>query len=204
MSILTPPLNTKGRYSLKQPWVSAADALYTCKAIRSFKELLEQGVDIFKVYYEPKGLSQSDYATDLNRGANIITLMSDTHPVLRVPDTYIENYPNQTSVNYHHVILSVSVGAVPEFLNLDFLKDQIKGVVSDTIGAESQVFLQIGPSTGLVTPEQHEILEVARLSAIKNRETDRAARIRLQRTNDELTERLRVLEALVVSKGLLE
>lgn len=203
MAKMTPPLHTSGRYTLKHPWITKADALYSCMAIRDFADLQQRGIDLFTEFYEPVGLSQADLQADLDAGASLITLMSETEPVIRVPDTYILSYPNLNHVTYNHVVLSLSLGALPDFLSLEFLKDQVTNAVSDTLGVTPEVLEHIAPSVGVVTPEEHERLEVARLSAIKTRTTEYAQKLTLQRQNERLMIQIKALEKIVMDNGLL-
>lgn len=201
--LLTPPLHTKGRYTLKEPFVADPESIYSCAAIRTFRDIRERGFDPFTEFYEPMGLSLDVFEEDSEAGASIITLVSDTHPTIYVPNSYILNFPNQHHVPYNHVVLSVSLGLVPDYVDYNFLKSQLSGVVSDVIGVESEVKLHIAPTKGLLSPEEHEVLEVARLSAINARETDRARVLFLERQNQQLMEQLTLLETLVKQNNLI-
>lgn len=197
MALKTPPLHARGLYQLAAPWSLTAGKVYECVAIRDFADFVEKGRDPFTLYYNPRGLSQAVYEADKAAGANIITLVCDDEPVIYVPDTYILAYPNMGNVAYNNVVLSINLGAVPDFLDLEFLKDQIVGVVTDVIGVTGEVKEHIAPSTGVVTQEEHDVAEVARQAAIANRTTDRAKLIEAQITIDALRVAVANLEAIV-------
>lgn len=203
MTLKTPPLHAKGLYTVTAPFSTAPNTLYECVAIRSFQELLQQGVDIFTQYYEPVGLDNTDYTNDLAAGANLITLLSDTAPALRLPDTYIAAYPDMTGVAYNQVILSLSLGPLPDYLDLTFAKQQIAAVASDTLGLEPQVNVYIAPSTGSMSQAEADAHEVSRQAAIKNRTTDHAQLLVLQAQLEQAQIQNKALIEVLQSHGLL-
>lgn len=204
MALNVPPIGTRGIYSLKAPFTTVPDTLYTCAAIRHFKDIQNQGTDVFKRYYEPYEIEQIRYQDDLATGVVLVSLVSDTENPIYVPSSYIAAFPNLNSVNYHHVVLSLSLGALPEYLDLTFLKDQIAGVASDTIGVSPTVYENIATTTNTVSPEEHDAITIAREAAIKNRITDYARVIELQQQKASLEQRLQILETILIENGLLD
>jgi hypothetical protein len=198
-----PPIGTKGIYTLKAPFTTQPNELYRCGAIRSFKDIENFGQNVFKLYYEPFGISQSVYNTDLQNGEVIVALLSDKYPPIYVPSSHITSFPNLGSKTYHHVVLAASLGPIYEAVDLTYLKQQVAAVISDTIGLVPKVELAIAPMTGVVTPEEHEATEVARQAAITNRVTDRARLIQSERQKTALEQRVLMLEAIVRDNGLL-
>lgn len=192
MSKKTPPLNAKGIYQLKTPWVISDEVIYTCKAIRSFRDIYELGEDVYTVYYEPKGISTTDFNNDVLANANIITLMADSYnqtevgvggSIIYVPDTYILGYPDQSNIPYSHVVLSLSFSAIPDGLDLSAVKTQMANVASDVIGLVPVVNEHRAATTGLVTPQEHADNETARLGAITLVDTDYARMKQLEEVN---------------------
>lgn len=200
----TPPLNAKGIYTVTVPFQLQPSTLYTCKAIRSFADLIDLGVDILASYYTPVGLTKAEMDADAAAGANIITLMSATSPTVHVPDTYISAFPNMGNVAYKTVILALSMGPLPDSLDLTFAKQQIATAASDAIGIVPEVKEYLAATTGVMSQEQADVAETARQAAIVNRTTDRAKLLALQATYDELQARYAVLEQLIIDKGLLD
>lgn len=203
MSRLTPPIQATGRYVLKPPFVARDDIVYTCIAIRKFKDIIELGIDVFKEYYEPMGLTQLEYRADDRAGATIVTLSNPDGEFIYVPDTYILSYPNMGDVNYSRVILSIDLGPLADHIPLDFLQSEVSGLVSDTIGLENEVKIHKAPSRDAISPEQHEIIEVARVSAITNRRTARANYLEEKAKNQRLTEQVQLLTQILIDRGLL-
>lgn len=203
MARMTPPLLTKGRYTLVNPFVAEDTVLYTCTALRTFAECEVAGENVLQDVYLKHNLTEREYNRDLDAGALLVTLMSETQPPIFVPDTYIESYPNLSDVVYNHVVLTVSLGSVPDFLNFDFLKAQMAALVSDVIGVTPEVQLARAISSGIVTPEQHEAMEVGRQAAIKLRTTDRAKNVELQNKCTRLEEQNKILVELLQQHNII-
>lgn len=200
---MTPPIATRGIYQLRQPWEVPASKVYSCKAVRQFKDIYEKGEDVYSRYYQPYGISRTDFNKDEDANAAIITLISDDFEVVYVPDTYIVSYPNMGVVNYQRVVLSVDFGLLPDFLDLEYIRQQTATVGSKIIGKEPDVNEAVAPTSGAVTPEQHQVLEASRLANIEFQTTDYAKYVQQLRINEDLIERLRTLEQIVIDNGLL-
>lgn len=203
MALNVPPPGTRGLYSLKAPFKTVPNELYSCGAIRYFKDIQNQGVDVYAKYYQPLELTEADYARDLAAGVVIITLLSETQQPIYVPSSYVLSYPGLSSYNYQHVVLSVSLGALPDALDLTFLKTQIATAVSEVIGVTPTVYENVAPSTGVVTPEQHDAMEAARQAAITNRTTDYARYLIERDKRIALEAKVAALEKVIVDSGIL-
>lgn len=201
---LTPPLLAKGRYTLKAPYSAKETVIYTCIALRKFDDITELGEDVYETYYQPVSLTQNDYKADYNLGAVIVTLQDPYGEVIYVPDTYILSYPNMGDVAYNHVVLSVSMGPIPNYLPLDYVKQQMSAIASDIIGVDAVVREHIAPSIGAITPTQHEILEAARTARVTNRETDRAKVLANAAQVAELQQRIAILEQIIIDAGIVQ
>lgn len=200
----TPPLYATGQWSVNSPFQVVEAGVYTCKAIRSFDEIRAAGVDPYSTYYEPLGLTRQDYETDVTNLANIVTLMSDAHPMVHVPDTYIASYPDLTTVPYRHIVLSLSLGAVPDSLVLDNTKTQIKELVASTLGIDGEVKLhQVGYVDKGFDQGTHETLEANRLSRIEETRTDYARVLEQQAELERLREQNETLVQILIAEGLL-
>ena len=177
---VTPPVEVQGRFSLRAPFPDVGNRFITVIASRRFDDCEAQGDDVFKDYYEPMGLVTGDYTRDLAAGAFMITLHDAEGNTIYVPDTYIISYPNMGDVRYAHLVMSISLGPVPESLDLSAVGTQVSALVSGTIGVENEVKFHIAPSKDAIPPEQHEALETARQAAITNRVTITADNERLK------------------------
>lgn len=203
MAAITPPLLTRGRYTLVEPFTALPTTLYTCAAIRTIPECKIAGLDVLNTIYVQAGLTKAEFDRDTKAGSKIITLLADDQPPIYVPDSYIESYPNFDQQKYSHTVLSIDLGALPDYLNLANLQLEISALTSDVVGKESKVVVHRAASTGLITPEQHEVAEVARTAAIKRRTTYRAEVLKLQREKTALLEQNQVLMDLLKANGIM-
>lgn len=200
---MTPPLNAKGLYTVTMPFELAPNTLYTCKAIRSYADLIDAGVDIYTTVYAPLGLVQANYQADLAAGANLITLMSATSATVHVPDTYITAFPDLGIVPYSEVVLALSLTPVPDSLDLTFVKQQVANAASDAIGLTPTVTAFVVPLSGTMTKTQADAAESARQAAITNRTSDYAKLKTLQQQYAALQQQYAVLEQMVINAGLV-
>ena len=198
----TPPLNRMGLYILREPWSADPAQVYVCKAIRSFDDCVKLGVDVFNTYYVPKSQTQEVYNADKVSGASIITLMSEKETIY-VPDSFIEHYPDMTAFTYQNVVLSIGMGAIPDYLDLTFLSTQLAGTVSDVLGIVPTVLTHVAPSAKTMTADQHEIAEAARTAAIRTRVTDRAKLLLAQGEVAALQLKVEALTKLCKDNNLL-
>lgn len=197
----TPSIPMRGIWSLKSPWAADPTLLYTCIALRKFREMISlDGVDIFKVHYQPKGLSQEKYQEDLAADATMCVLSSDAGAVIQVPDTYIEKYPGIAMSNYGIAIISAQLGPIPLNVSFDFLLEQVGNVISDTFGVTPTMNLDQIPATTAITPEDADALEAARQAAIKNRTSTYARLLQEQQANASLRQTVAELQKLLTKK----
>lgn len=197
MASLAPPLGTKGRWQLKEPFVTVPGQLYELGADRSFIDIENNGVNVFETYYGPFALDRATMTADRRNGERILTLLSDTLAPIYVPTSYVTAYPLLDSVAYHHVVMSASIGALPVTVSLDFLETQLAKICSDTIGVTPTINIGVVPLTSVVTPEQHETNEALRESAIANRTTDYARLAEEQNKNAVLSQKLTIAETII-------
>lgn len=195
----TPPMHAKGVYTLLTPWTTVGDALYECIAVRSFEDFLDRGESVYDRFYAPKGIDRATYEADLREGAHIVTLQSDTSAMIFVPDTYIDKYPDYSGVEYKRIVLSVLLGPIPDTLDLTHLKATIGQVASDVTGVVCTVNEHVAPYAGVVTPEQHELLEVGRQAAVTNRKIDRAVVVEQKDMIDAQALRIKALESTIIN-----
>ena len=206
MATLIPGLGTKGVYQLKTPFSEKMDptVVYTCVAIRKFKDIANQDGDVFSKYYEVNGLTNDDYSRDFKNDEAIVTLYSDTTAPIYVPSSYIASFPSSDVLAYHRVILSVDMGMLPDGMDLTFAKTQIKNCVSDAVGVAPTVNENAGAVSGTVTMADHLATEAARKAAIKNRTTDYANTLDLTNRLKACQDRIAQYEKLLRDNNLLK
>lgn len=199
----TPPVGTTGTYQLIQPWVADPAKIYICKAVRLFPDLDIKGIDIQALAYTPYGGTEAQYNEDKAAGAAIVSLFTEDGTVIYVPDTRIQSYPNMGNYNYRQTICSISLGAIPDSIDLDWLLEQYKEITVNTVGVTATVNIHEAPLTKTVTPEEHDRIEAARLAKVQLQTTYKAQTIKLQAQVTALTAQMQVYEQLLRSHGIL-
>lgn len=198
----TPALNTKGLYTLVAPFTLTANTIYICRAVRSYADLQDSGVDIFATYYDPLGLTQDAYKADVAAGASMITLMSDKQPTVHVPDTYIANFPDQTNVAYNEVVLAFSFGPLPDYLDLTAVMQSLSDGATAVIGVAPTVTSFVSPSTGVMTRAQADLAEAARQAKITDTSTTVAKLRASQAQVLKLQEQVNAMAKILIDHGL--
>jgi hypothetical protein len=188
MANITPPPRLRGIWQLNAPFAVVPDTIYMAEAVRTIDEMLGLNVNILERVYTPVGLTKVEYESDVLNNAMIITLTAPGQKTVYVPSTYIASMPDDTAIAYDYVVLSIPLGAVPSSLvnSLQQTMDEVKSTVSDLIGIEPTVSINVAPSVGTVTAEQHRVNEQNRLNAIKRRTTEHAQLIASEAENERL------------------
>lgn len=170
-TLRTPPFKVSGLWELRKPWVCNGTQVYTCIAIRKFDEILLDQGDIYRDYYYPKGLAYGVYEADKELGASIVTILSEFGEEIDVPDTYIVKYPQVNLADYHHVILSASLGPLPTKANLTHVRAKMMEVLEAVVGKKPTIKLHSAPVMNAITTKQARQAEQVRQSAITDRTT---------------------------------
>ena len=181
MPKLTPAIGASGIYELRSPFAVRPATTYTCKAIRLFEDIYRLNEDVFQLYYEPYGITLEQFQEDAAAGAAIITLMaveiglevspSDPQTIVYVPDTYINRFPDGDVVPYSHIVLSASLGAIPDYLDVSDTMADIGNIISEKIGVTPTVNIHKAGMSNVMTSADHETAELARQAAVTNRNT---------------------------------
>lgn len=197
MARITPPLNAKGLFTVAEPFQSLVlpSVSYTVTAVRSFTEIRQRGSDPLELIYTPVGLTRTAYDEDLRNECLVVTLQSESGKPIYIPDSYITSYPNQGYVKYSHLVVSASLGALPDNFDTTLLKQVVGSVISDYIGVVPTVTVGKAGLSATLTDTQHQINETARQAAIQNRQTDRARAIAAEAQVQQLQLKVQALQA---------
>lgn len=194
---ITPTLHAKGVYKLRSPWTASESVIYECIAIRSIPDFVDRGVDVLSKVYTPVGLGQTELNSDIADSAMIITLVAAGKAPIYVPDTYITAAPAADGIPFSHTVLSVSLGAIPDSLDLSFVISQVQSVVQASFGISPTVNQHVAPTTGYMSQAAAEAWETGRQAAITNTVTDASRVLELQNQNAALIQRQGELEAII-------
>ena len=138
---ITPTINSKGCYTSITPFdlIIQDRKPYTVIAIKTIKEIVLDGKDPFKSIYEPVGLTQLNFETDINEGVLIITLAGDGGEILDIPNRYLSSLPTQDGVLYSSKVLAVPLGIIPDALDLSTTISNLHDVLQDNLGVDASI-----------------------------------------------------------------
>ncbi len=199
-------VGTRGRFTVTAPFTTNPTSVYVCKAVRSLKDLYREGIDVYQEYYQPNNLTVTDLNNDDEADANIVTLVSydmDQTTVIYIPDTYIESFPDMGSIQYNRVVLSVDFGLLPDYVDLSQVKTMIESEGSLILGSAPTIIDHTVDYTGFVSAEEHDQLEVSRLTNVQYSDTERAKRMRAEARADDYAQRIATLEQIIIGAGLV-
>lgn len=208
MASITPPLHAQGFFTVKTPYSVNAQLLYEVIAIRSFSDISKKGEDVYSVYYKNYGLIDGQngfsFQQQVTAGANIITLLSSDGSYVYVPDTYITKYPDTSASQYRHVILSVSLGPLPDTFDTTAIVAQLQTLAAAVTGVTSPIVnVSLAPVTANPTADQAAQLEQTRLGNISLNETPQQQADRVNQENNDLTSQVSLYTEILVGAGLL-
>lgn len=200
---ITPPMYSSGIFLLTSPFVAKPDVTYRVAAIRTFEEIRAAGEEPLDLIYRPVGLGDTEYQADIVAGAAIITLLSNTEKPIHVPDTYILSYPNMGVVPYSWLVLSCSLGPLPDNFDPTVAIQTIQQELSDHTGVQN-ITVSVGRATytDTITSDMHAQLTSARLAAIKTNDTYLARALKAEALTTSQAEYIAQLEDII--KGYKE
>lgn len=201
-AVITPPVGSTGLYKLLEPFESVLvqDTPYTCMAVRSLSELINAGLDPYEEYYLPNSIDKVVYDEHVLLDTSIVSLRSIAQHWVFVPNAYIRSYPSQNGVKYTAVVLGISLGSIPDHLELAAVKIAVQDVVRDTIGVLSDVQVVVVSETVLLSEADHRAATAARQAAITSSLTDRARVVEMSAVNVALRAQVNVLESYIAER----
>lgn len=174
MSNFIPTIGVSGLYSLLAPFTTdlLPEVAYTCIAVRRLSDIVAVGGEPFTDYYEPKSISEEDYAADVAAGVCIVSLQASDENIVYVPSSYITGLPNIGGVPYTTLALGIKLGPLPDSLNLSLLKNKLSDVVFEYIGITPEIETIAISLPTLLDRVDAATLEAARTAAITAIKTD--------------------------------
>jgi hypothetical protein len=187
-----PQIGESGIFKLLAPYniLLTPDKLYTCQSIRTINDFIASGESVFDRYYAPLGVAQDIYQNDLANNSYIVGLQAGTGEWVYVPSSFINDAPVSNGVKYISAIIGASLGPIPDTFNLEGIIEEIKGIVRDKLGVESQVKGIVVGSPRWLTNEEHDLLETARQNKLNLSDSDK---VKIQKLENKVREMQAVL-----------
>lgn len=196
-TLKTPPYKVSGLWRLRNPWSCNGTHVYTCIAIRKFDEMILDQIDVYRDYYLPKGVSYTTFEGDRDEGASIVTILSEHGEEIHVPDSFIESYPEVNLADYHHIVLSASLGPLPSKSDLTHALSKVAVTLEGVIGRKPIIKVHSAPVTNAITVKQAKQAEEVRKSAITDKTTTYATVSELEKKYTDTLSSLLVMRQYV-------
>lgn len=213
MTSIIPPINTVGVWKAKLPYTVNLTTPYWLIAIRMFEDITKAGVDVYKTYYEPyikngdaiPGTSDTfNFTTEVENGARILTLKSESGEVLYIPSTFIASYPDTDITLYSPMIVSLNLGIFNEDMDYSILLQALEDTCKNYTGVGNVTSaIHAGPATQGLTTSQVQVLEEARRNNISLTETNIQKIVRLEAELSQLRDTNASMATVLRNNGLL-
>lgn len=199
---IVPSIGASGLYTLLAPFDTAItpNTEYTCQSIRLLSDIVANGDDPYSLYYEGKSISEASYEADLAAGVSIITLQSVVGDLVKVPSSYLSSYPSSTGVNYRAMMIAVSLGAIPDSLDVSGVQTEVEQLVYGYLGVKVATKLVAVTKPQMIDQDTHATLEAIRTNQATVNLSSYAQVAQLQAEKLILQQRIADLENYIKSK----
>lgn len=206
-----PSLTTRGKFTLKNPFVAKESVVYHVLAIRDFADLYIKGADVYTQFYKTVGLVNG---VKINGGEfyfdkeallkpKIITLKGSDDSIIYVPTTYITSFPTASDILYSRIILSADLGALPDSVSVDSILDDVQELISARFGVVAKVDINRSHSTRQPTNEEHDILEESRMGGISSNDNNYSEVTKYKEKLAQANAKIQVMTKILVENNLI-
>lgn len=200
---MTISIFARGAWKTDAPFTVSQEKIFTCIAIRSFREIEAEGEGVYELVYQPAGLPRSACETDRIAAVSIITLEQENGLNILVPTSYILTYPFTVTEGFSRIVIGVEIGILSDKVPLDALKEKIQQGIQDVIGVDdATVELFKSPYSGVITPEQAELIEANRLALIQSGGNVYSENKRLEVALALANEKVARLERIIIDNAI--
>jgi len=193
---MIPSINSKGVFELVEPYNTLIDsrAIYTVVGVDLIPLLSDMGMDIYRVVYEPLGMSRDDMLEDEYRKIPIVTLSTETGENVSVPSDAILDHPRLDGHIYSEKMMIVPLGTLPNELDVGVLCEDVRVFVHDRIGVTTKVNIIPTSNSIMLTNEEHDVYNGERIANIRNDKSFRIMFMERDETIEQLKKRVNILE----------
>lgn len=181
MTYIIPPINTKGVFIFHPPYADDANINkkeYEVIEIRKIKALHDDGLDPLNSIYLKAGLTKEDFIEDLNTDVPIVTLSADGDQYLYIPADRIKETPAIIGHTATERLVTLSLGLMPDDINLEMLYENIAIMVNDTISVKPDLTEHPGGPTVLMSDEDYN--KYIKMMSAQARSNNKSWRVRYE------------------------
>lgn len=181
MTYIIPPINTKGVFIFHPPYADDTNINkkeYEVIEIRKIKALHDDGLDPLNSIYIKAGLTKEDFIEDLNTDVPIVTLSADGDQYLYIPADRIKEMPAIIGHTATERLVTLSLGLMPDDINLEMLYENIAIMVNDTISVKPDLTEHPGGPTVLMSDEDYN--KYIKMMSAQARSNNKSWRVRYE------------------------
>lgn len=181
MTYIIPPINTKGVFIFHPPYADDTNINkkeYEVIEIRKIKALHDDGLDPLNSIYIKAGLTKEDFIEDLNNDVPIVTLSADGDQYLYIPADRIKEMPAIIGHTATERLVTLSLGLMPDDINLEMLYENIAIMVNDTISVKPDLTEHPGGPTVLMSDEDYK--KYIKMMSAQARSNNKSWRVRYE------------------------
>ena len=181
MTYIIPPINTKGVFIFHPPYADDTNINkkeYEVIEIRKIKALHDDGLDPLNSIYLKAGLTKEDFIEDLNTDVPIVTLSADGDQYLYIPADRIKEMPAIIGHTATERLVTLSLGLMPDDINLEMLYENIAIMVNDTISVKPDLTEHPGGPTVLMSDEDYN--KYIKMMSAQARSNNKSWRVRYE------------------------
>lgn len=181
MTYIIPPINTKGIFIFHPPYADDTNINkkeYEVIEIRKIKALHDDGLDPLNSIYIKAGLTKEDFIEDLNTDVPIVTLSADGDQYLYIPADRIKETPAIIGHTATERLVTLSLGLMPDDINLEMLYENIATMVNDTISVKPDLTEHPGGPTVLMSDEDYN--KYIKMMSSQARSNNKSWRVRYE------------------------
>jgi hypothetical protein len=159
---MLPAVGDKGTFKFSEPFnkLIRPEQILTVTAIRTIKNIYDNGENPLATIYQLVGLTESDFNYDLANNVLIVEFKTGNN-YFSVPSNRILSLPNSNGVLYCQKVIAVPLGDIPSDHNLTPLINDIKDLVLEITGIITKPVASQISAEYMVSKEKHtEFLQV--------------------------------------------
>lgn len=180
-----PRVGLKGRFTFSGPFEEYNNVDMEVIADKTFGYYVTRGRDLLDELYLSNGLPEETFNEHRTIGVRVITFRHHGTLVIDIPSSYITSIPDD-DLGFLWFQVIASLGILPKSIDLTRVQQDIKDVLKENMGIETEVLVSSSDVTGNYTVEDLEVQELVRQNAVKNASTLLKDKAMLQKRVEEL------------------
>lgn len=182
--------------------LESLNGIYKVECLLSYSEVLEQGLDIYALTYQPNGLDEAAFKADLdlirtNKIAKLVSV-TDTSKILYIPEKLFSKIPEISVQKYFTMGLAVNLGIIDDSELLGVVKTEVEQVVQSMVGLSAQAVVYTVKENWL-TQADFKVIDDARKASVTRVSNHYVDKQKLIKEIDSLKTLIAHYEQLLIS-----